>query len=53
MKIVEDMDYDVMTDEQAKNLGDKVENQLQTIPEWYRSRSKQLKVLCLDFGVKN
>lgn len=52
MKIVEDLDYDVMTDEQAKNMCDKIEKTLQAIPEWYRNRSEQLKVLCLDFGVK-
>ena len=52
MKIVEDLDYDVMSDEQAKKMCDKIEKTLQAIPEWYRSRSDQLKVLCLDFGVK-
>ena len=41
-----------MTDEQAKNLCDEVEKELQAIPKWYRSRDKQLKVLSLDFGVK-
>ena len=38
-----------MTDEQAKNLCDKVEKELQAIPEWYLNRSKQLKVLNINF----
>lgn len=52
MKLVEDWDYDVMTDEQAGCLANKIEKSLQAIPKWYRSRNKQLEVLCLDFGVK-